>query len=1388
MRLAPLLPKPTLPDSAKKKVVRKPSMPFASTFSSVSSYGPSLSESEQSQFGESFASDANFEYWSGYAERNNQPADDDRWHPLYRPQDAHPVRTVKLSGGPLAGFEMGGPTSMNRRLHNFKHGSPTILPKLEVGDVNNPLEREADEIADEVMRMPEPTTADDGGFSGQRSLPGSPGFVAHRKCASCEAEDDELRRVAESKISRACSTCEDEDELRRACASCEAEDDELLRASASCDATAEPLRREPGAGLRGGGVSDSFGTRVRGRLRLGGLPLSSGVRSFLEPRFGVELEWVRVHTDAEAGSLARKINARAFTCGQDIFFAPGELRPQTHSGMRLLAHEVAHTLQGPFTAAPTAITPVQRKLQLENADPENEEDPEDPERYEREVALDTTCGGHCASPTDAASIRKAIASAANRVTVTREQFFKPKFKSKLESVLQTLFGDSSLKFRREVAKNLDTLHRRLGRAEIPGPDCTEQETCDMIKNRPGDSKPRLLCSHSLDTRGRYEGGNILLRTPLTNHTDEYLDSLILHEFSHGLFHHSVDMYANSNTVFHLLGELRQRHGIDTFEIAKRNAEHYMMLVMFLSSDFDDMHAFLVHHSGPDNKVHEELDPESTAKSEHDGAENRSEETQEPRSLLVPVGFYGPAEEFDESTRRDATIELWLTLGILEYGLSRCRAYAKSLLQFLRSDKVRNADDVHAYGGSIWTFMKDPQAPEDYHVEDPPTQAHASKVESLRVVLDGLTEWLSRDWLDSVQVGAEGVASGMQAWFVPRKDTKSRFLLVTPDFYRGDLWLRVSTVAEAVVRGLGRRDDAAWLARLATAWSKRAMGVPEDEAANDKLLPIAREIVQRTSGTVGNTKEKEILALLQSVDDEPLDHLLVLVRNLGGYDALFDKFQGRKFKRLVTMLATRLETTDERVRLLNKVETSRKRQTAGVAENLFKAAQADNNLDELFEGIASHDRGEPDADDELANEVLEQLAKRMDAYDLEAYLRAPYNTDASAVPGRRVLGPMDLTEVAEGALVKRNGGKGVLLPYGGFDAAADPLIIVHGMLGSAIELKKIIDRYVGESAIPKKQVYIFLYDDLRRSIDRSGDDLAQEIEKLRVALLEYREPVSGDKATSGAGAASGDDPASDEKFAVEIIAHSMGGIVSRAALNSMTAPAWFSGTNTDERSQPLANTDNFEAVELVTIDSPWSGGAYRSPASPARGPRRKVERRQNRWTIGDMVAKSPLMQDLHEAQLDENVELHSFEAAEDGPGRVRHFRTLRNLDDAQMLKLRDFVLLGDRAFAANGEPTAELNQLLARGERPGQLRRGDPALLNQFLALSEEASYPELKGAIERESEALEREDKQLGPAEVRTLVQQHILVMEGNHVTVLDNPKLHEAINHALSDDVGSPH
>jgi hypothetical protein len=76
-----------------------------------------------------------------------------------------------------------------------------------------------------------------------------------------------------------------------------------------------------------------------------GTPIERDVRARLEASLGTDMSGVRIHTDAEADSLARSVEAAAFTTGQDIYFRSGTYNTGTSEGLRLLAHEATHTVQ-----------------------------------------------------------------------------------------------------------------------------------------------------------------------------------------------------------------------------------------------------------------------------------------------------------------------------------------------------------------------------------------------------------------------------------------------------------------------------------------------------------------------------------------------------------------------------------------------------------------------------------------------------------------------------------------------------------------------------------------------------------------------------------------------------------------------------------------------------------------------------------------------------------------------------------------------------------------------------------------------------------------------------------------------------------------------------------
>ncbi|HET7502033.1 MAG TPA: DUF4157 domain-containing protein [Kofleriaceae bacterium] len=140
-----------------------------------------------------------------------------------------------------------------------------------------------------------------------------------------DAFEQEADRVATEVLQAPASTVT----VQRKCAACDDEERDgilqrMLRTPPSPDGASPTIERA---------IARSAG---------GGVALPGAIRRAMEPRFGHDFGRVRIHADS---ALAPRLQARAFTVGSDIFFAPGELQLHTRSGQHLLGHELTHTIQ-----------------------------------------------------------------------------------------------------------------------------------------------------------------------------------------------------------------------------------------------------------------------------------------------------------------------------------------------------------------------------------------------------------------------------------------------------------------------------------------------------------------------------------------------------------------------------------------------------------------------------------------------------------------------------------------------------------------------------------------------------------------------------------------------------------------------------------------------------------------------------------------------------------------------------------------------------------------------------------------------------------------------------------------------------------------------------------
>lgn len=104
---------------------------------------------------------------------------------------------------------------------------------------------------------------------------------------------------------------------------------------------APALQRKVDGGLQ---TSGQFTNQVQTSAG-GGAALAAPVQQGMESAFQADFGSVRIHTDTRAAQLSQDIGAKAFTYGNDIFFNENQYDPGSSEGRFLLAHELTHTVQ-----------------------------------------------------------------------------------------------------------------------------------------------------------------------------------------------------------------------------------------------------------------------------------------------------------------------------------------------------------------------------------------------------------------------------------------------------------------------------------------------------------------------------------------------------------------------------------------------------------------------------------------------------------------------------------------------------------------------------------------------------------------------------------------------------------------------------------------------------------------------------------------------------------------------------------------------------------------------------------------------------------------------------------------------------------------------------------
>ena len=185
-------------------------------------------------------------------------------------------------------------TFQNLRRESGQPSQTLIQPQLEIGQEDDAYEKEANHIADKVMKMP-------------------------------AGADNKVQMMSDGKEEKKMKD-EDEGKVRMMV-------DSPMPVRKMSDgnggALAAPKSVEQG-------ISSSKGS---------GQTLPADTQQELGEKMNADFSGVKIHTDEKAVQMNQEVGAKAFAHGSDIYFNKGQYDPASSQGKHLLTHELVHTRQ-----------------------------------------------------------------------------------------------------------------------------------------------------------------------------------------------------------------------------------------------------------------------------------------------------------------------------------------------------------------------------------------------------------------------------------------------------------------------------------------------------------------------------------------------------------------------------------------------------------------------------------------------------------------------------------------------------------------------------------------------------------------------------------------------------------------------------------------------------------------------------------------------------------------------------------------------------------------------------------------------------------------------------------------------------------------------------------
>lgn len=224
-----------------------------------------------------------------------------------------------------------GPTPGQQRFDRL-----AVRAKLAVSEPGDAVEREADAVAEKVMRAPDP--ASQSGTSAPKPSPQSAAKSVNRFAdAAAKPATANTPQATTPKTTEKANTPVPSGHPKPSSTEGTHGGTATKGTSAAADIARSAADRDAAGRLS---VPTDFADKLGA-----GEPLDAQTRAYFEQRMDADFSDVRIHTDSAADLACKQINAHAFTFGRHIVFANGQYQPGTAQGKQLLAHELAHVLQ-----------------------------------------------------------------------------------------------------------------------------------------------------------------------------------------------------------------------------------------------------------------------------------------------------------------------------------------------------------------------------------------------------------------------------------------------------------------------------------------------------------------------------------------------------------------------------------------------------------------------------------------------------------------------------------------------------------------------------------------------------------------------------------------------------------------------------------------------------------------------------------------------------------------------------------------------------------------------------------------------------------------------------------------------------------------------------------